>query len=131
MISKRFMMFILSGGLAAAANFGSRIVFSFWVPYPLAIVLGFSVGLVAAFVLMRKLAFTETSNATHSQVLWFLAVNAVALLQTFCISLIFARWLLPMMGITHGAETIAHAIGVATPVLTSYLGHKRLSFRQR
>ena len=122
-------MFVVSGGIAAAANFFSRILFSQWVPYSLAIVFGFMVGLVVAFVLMRKLAFKETSNAAHSQVMWFLAVNAFALLQTFCVSLLLARWLLPLMGITRGAETIAHAIGVATPVLTSYVGHKRLSFR--
>lgn len=129
MISKRFIMFIVSGGIAAGANFCSRIVFSLWLPYSVAIVLGFMVGLVTAFVLMRKLAFKETSNAAHSQVIWFLVVNAFALIQTFCVSLLLARWLLPMMGVTRGAETIAHAIGVATPVLTSYLGHKRLSFR--
>ncbi|MGV6492675.1 GtrA family protein [Stenotrophomonas rhizophila] len=129
MISKRFIMFIVSGGIAAGANFCSRIVFSLWLPYSVSIVLGFMVGLVAAFILMRKLAFTETSNAPHSQVMWFLVVNAFALVQTFCVSLLFARWLLPMMGVTRGAETIAHAIGVATPVLTSYIGHKRLSFR--
>lgn len=129
MISKRFAMFIVSGGLAAAANFFSRILFGIWLPYSLSIVLGFMVGLVTAFVLMRKLAFKQTTNAAHHQVLWFLAINAFALLQTFCVSLLLARWLLPMMGVTHGAETIAHAIGVATPVLTSYVGHKRLTFR--
>lgn len=129
MISKRFFMFLLSGGIAAGANFCSRILFSQWVPYSFAIVLGFIVGLVVAFVLMRKLAFNDTNNAAHSQVMWFLLVNAIALLQTFCVSLLLARWLLPLLGITRGAETIAHAIGVATPVLTSYIGHKRLSFR--
>jgi len=128
-ISKRFVMFIVSGGIAAATNFLSRILFSQWLPYSLAIVLGFMVGLVVAFVLMRKLAFKETSNAAHSQVMWFLVINAFALLQTFCVSLLLARWLLPLMGIARGTETIAHAIGVATPVLTSYVGHKRLSFR--
>jgi putative flippase GtrA len=129
MVSRRFALFLLSGGLAAAANFVSRIVFSFWLPYPVAIVLGFMVGLVTAFVLMRKLAFTTTTNSTHSQVMWFLFVNALALLQTFCVSLLLARWLLPALGMTKGVETLAHAVGVAIPVLTSYIGHMRLSFR--
>lgn len=124
------MMFLLSGGVAAAANFFSRIVFSLWLPYPAAIVLGFIVGLATAFILMRKLAFKESSNAPHSQIFWFLVVNAFALLQTFCISLLLARWLLPLVGIIHGTETIAHAVGVVTPVLTSYIGHKHLSFRR-
>ena len=130
MISKSFIMFMVSGGLAAAANFLSRIIFSLWVPYPAAIVLSFVVGLATGFVLMRKLAFKDANNTAHSQVFWYLAVNAFALVQTFCISLLFARWLLPALGVNHGAETIAHAIGVATPVLTSYVGHKHLSFRK-
>lgn len=130
MISQRFLMFLISGGIAAGANFGSRIIFSLWLPYPAAIVLGFVVGMVTAFVLMRTLAFKDAGNSRHQQVLWFVAINALALLQTFCVSLLLARWLLPAMGIVYGAETLAHAAGVATPVVTSYLGHKRLTFRR-
>lgn len=129
MVGKRFAMFVVSGALAAGANFGSRIVFSLWLPYPTAIFLSFCVGLLAGFVLMRNLAFKTASNATHLQVLWYLVVNGFALVQTFCISMFLARWLLPSMGITHWAETIAHGIGVVTPIFTSYVGHKRLTFR--
>ena len=28
-------------------------------------------------------------------------------------------------------ETVAHAIGVAVPVLTSFVGHKKLTFRSQ
>jgi putative flippase GtrA len=40
-----------------------------------------------------------------------------------------ARRLLPAAGITEHAEAIAHAVGVAVPVVTSYFGHKKATFR--
>lgn len=129
MISKRFFFFLLSGGIAAAANFGSRILFSLWFPYATAIVLAYLVGMTTAFILMRKLAFKETSNTQRTQIAWFVVVNAVALLQTLAISLLLAKWVFPWLGIRYLDETIAHAIGVAVPVVTSYLGHKYLSFK--
>jgi putative flippase GtrA len=73
--------------------------------------------------------FTGATNPLHHQLFWFVAVNALALTQTLVVSLLFADYLLPRFGISWHAQTIAHAIGVATPIFTSYVGHKRLSFR--
>lgn len=129
MIRKQFFFFLLSGGIAAAANFGSRIVFSHWLPYAAAIILAYLVGMTTAFILMRKLAFKETSNSQRTQIAWFVVVNALALLQTLAISLLLAKWIFPWFGIRYLDQTIAHAIGVAVPVVTSYLGHKSLSFK--
>ncbi|KLB61139.1 membrane protein, partial [Xanthomonas euvesicatoria] len=37
----------------------------------------------------------------------------------------------PYLAIDFHAETLAHGIGVAVPVVTSYIGHKYLSFSQK
>jgi putative flippase GtrA len=37
----------------------------------------------------------------------------------------------PAMGMRFHPETLAHAIGVAVPVFTSYFGHKALTFKER
>jgi putative flippase GtrA len=129
MIRSRFMRFLLVGGFAAALNFLSRIVLSQWLSYPLAIVGAFLVGISTAFVLSRSFVFERGAAPIRVQALWFTVVNLAALVQTLAVSLLLAHYLLPMLGITRGAETIAHAVGVAIPVLTSYIGHKRLSFR--
>ncbi|MFX6258782.1 hypothetical protein ABTF80_22255, partial [Acinetobacter baumannii] len=73
--------------------------------------------------------FNQASNRLHHQVLWFIAVNIAAVGQTLLISLLVARWLLPLLNVDFHNETIAHALGVIVPVITSYIGHKRLSFR--
>jgi putative flippase GtrA len=125
----QFALFILVGGTAAAVNFGSRIVFSLWLGYATAIVLAYLLGMTTAFILNRLFVFRTTTTALHHQMMWFVIVNLFAVAQTLAISLLLARWLLPAIGWAWQPELCAHAVGVAVPVITSYIGHKKLSFR--
>lgn len=129
MIPAQLLRFILAGGTAAAANFGSRIVLSLWLPYPAAIIAAYLVGMLTAFLLNRAFVFTRAENSLGSQVSWFVAINLAAVAQTLLISLLLARMLFPATGMDFHPETLAHAIGVAVPVITSYLGHRRFTFR--
>jgi putative flippase GtrA len=128
-LSSRFFRFVLAGGTAAIVNYGSRFAFSTFLPFPVAIVCAYFIGMTAAFLLNRAFVFHGATNSTANQALWFALVNVAAVVQTLAISLILAWWLLPALGITNHAEAIAHAVGVAVPVVTSYLGHRRLTFR--
>jgi putative flippase GtrA len=128
-LSRQFVLFLVAGGLAAAVNFCSRIAFSHWLHYVPAIVIAYCLGMITAFTLNKLFVFNEASNRLHHQVLWFIVINLAAVAQTVVISLLLARWLLPALGIDFHNETIAHAVGVAVPVITSYIGHKRFSFR--
>lgn len=128
-LSRQFLLFVVAGGLAAAVNFGSRIVIDHWLPYVPAIVIAYCLGMITAFTLNKLFVFHQARNLLHHQVLWFIAINLAAVAQTVAISLLLARWLLPVLGIDFHNETIAHAVGVAVPVITSYIGHKRFSFR--
>ena len=128
-VRSRFLRFLLVGGFAAGVNIGSRILFSHWLPYPVAICAAFVLALATAFLLNRSFVFAQGADAVHVQAMWFTLVNLAALVQTLAVSLLLARYLLPMAGVVRGAETIAHAVGVAVPIFTSYLGHQRLSFR--
>jgi len=127
-IKRQFLMFLVAGGIAAAVNFGSRIILSEWMRYVPAIVIAYCLGMVTAFILNRLLVFQEAANALKHQIAWFVLVNLAAVVQTIAISLVLARWLLPVLGVDFHNETLAHAVGVAVPVVTSYFGHKYLSF---
>lgn len=127
--SAQFLRFLAVGGFAALVNFVSRIVLSRWLPYSAAIVIAYLLGMATAFVLNRLFVFTGATNRLHQQMFWFVAVNAAALLQTLLVSLLFRHVILPWLGIVWHANEIAHAFGVVTPIFTSYVGHKRLSFR--
>ncbi len=128
-MNAQFARFLAVGGFAAAINFGSRILLSNWLPYAAAIVLAYCCGLVTAFVLNRRYVFTDATIRVHHQALWFVLVNIVALAQTLVVSLVLADFVLPWLHFAWHRAEVAHAVGVVTPVFTSYVGHKRLSFR--
>ncbi len=128
MKSVQFLKFLVAGGTAALANFASRICLSHWMPYVPAIVVAYLVGMLTAFALNRAFVFRSAASPLHHQAWWFTVVNLAAVAQTAVISVLLARYVLPPLGIGQ-AETIAHAVGVAVPVATSYIGHKHLTFR--
>jgi putative flippase GtrA len=78
---------------------------------------------------MRVFVFQGAGKPIVPQVGKYVAVNLFALVQTLVISLVLARWLLPSVGIVEHAEALAHLVGVLVPVVTSYFGHKFLTFR--
>jgi putative flippase GtrA len=127
--SPQFLAFLVTGGFAAAVNFGSRILYNRWVEFPLAVTFAYLTGMVTAYVLARQFVFKDSQQSVKSSATRFVLVNVVAIAQTWLISMSLAYYLLPWLGVrTHVAE-IAHAAGVVVPVFTSYLGHKRWSFR--
>lgn len=128
-MSKQFLIFLLTGGTAAAINFGSRIIYNLWVSFSIAVILAYITGMITAFILSKLFVFSESQQSVHKSAIFFVLVNLVAILQTFLISMGLAYYVLPKMGITLLAPEIAHAVGVIVPVFTSYLGHKRWSFR--
>jgi len=130
-LSTQFVRFVLAGGIAAAANYGSRFLFSAWLPYPAAITCAYGVGMAVAFTLMRQHVFSGAGQPLVPQVLKFAMVNMLALLQTLVVSLLLARWVLPAMGVQQHVEAIAHLVGVIVPVFTSFIGHRQVTFRRR
>lgn len=127
--SRQFMLFLLTGGTAAAVNFGSRIVYSLWLDFSSAVIIAYITGMITAFVLAKLFVFKESQQSVHLSAAFFVLVNLVAVLQTWAISMGLAYYLLPSMGVTLFLREIAHAVGVVVPVFTSYIGHKHWSFR--
>ena len=99
------------------------------VPFEAAVVLAYIVGMAAAFLLARAFVFTGASGSVHGQAARFAVVNAVAFAQVWLVSVGLARLLLPAIGWIWSPETVAHLVGVASPVVTSYFMHRRFSFR--
>ena len=121
--------FVLAGASAAMVNFFSRVLLSFFLPYAAAIVIAYAIGMATAFLLNRQFVFKGATNRLHEQVAWFIAVNALAAAQTLIVSLALADYILPWAGITWHAHELAHAAGIVAPIFTSYVGHKRFTFR--
>jgi putative flippase GtrA len=127
--ARTVLRYLLAGGAAAAANYGSRFGFSGWLPFEAAVVLAAGVGTAVAFVLMRRYVFAPGGQALRTQMLSFAAVSVASALQTLLVSSLIVRGLAPALGWTQGVEAVAHALGVGFPALTSYLLHRRITFR--
>jgi putative flippase GtrA len=128
---RQFVLFLVTGGIAALVNILSRIALNLVMSYEIAVVVAYLVGMTVAFWLGRQFVFRPSGRAVADEYLRFGLVNLVALAQVWIISVGLARLVFPAMGFTYHADTVAHVIGVIAPVFTSYLGHKHFSFRSK
>ena len=125
---KRFVLFVLAGGTAAIVNILSRIALNWLMPYEVAIIVAYLCGMTTAYLLNRYFVFAASGRGVASEYTRFALVNLAAVAQVWIVSVGLARLAFPAIGFTWHAETVAHVIGVAIPVFTSYLGHKHFSF---
>jgi len=126
-----FLLFLITGGVAALVNVVTRVGFSELLRFELAVLLAYGVGMLTAYLLARKFVFLHSNTSVRRSFAVFALVNLFAVLQTWLVSVGLRYWLLPLLGIVVLRDLIAHGIGVAVPVLSSYFGHKHISFRQR
>lgn len=129
MIAPQFLRFLVAGGIAAGANFSSRFLFSHFFDFGTSVFLAYLVGMLVAFMLMRGRVFNASQGSLVPQVMKFIGVNVLAVLQTLVISLLLANWAFSLFGINDHAEALAHFVGVLVPVVTSYFFHKFFTFR--
>jgi putative flippase GtrA len=128
-LSKQFFIFLITGVTAAAVNFGSRIFYNQWLDFSTAVIVAYLTGMVTAFFLAKIFVFKASQQSMQRSAFFFILVNLVAVAQTWGISMVLAYYLLPALSINLFVPEIAHAAGVAVPVFTSYIGHKRFSFK--
>ena len=129
-VSRQFPRFLVAGGLAALANFGSRFGFSAFMPFEWAVVCAFFIGLASGFLLSKFFVFASSDNSLQQQISYYVLVNLLALVQTWLVSVYGARWLSPGLGV-EWAQAVAHLLGIMLPVFTSYYGHRVFTFRER
>lgn len=127
-MNSEFFRFVLAGGIAAAVNIISRWLLSSLMPFEAAVVVAYLVGMITAFSLTRQFVFKKSERHVRSEVMRFMLVNLVALLQVWIISVGLAGWIFPKIGLVWQAELIAHIVGVLSPVVASYFGHKYFTF---
>ena len=128
-LSRQFLVFLVTGGIAALINFFSRILFSLYWSFSTSVLLAYLAGMCTAFVLAKLFVFKHGNQSIHRSAVIFTLVNAVAAAQTWGISMGLDYYILPKLGVINFAPEIAHATGVVFPVFTSYLGHKHWSFK--
>jgi putative flippase GtrA len=125
----RFVRFLACGGFAAAVNWASRFAWNMIMPFSLAVLAAYVTGMVVAFILFREFVFERSSTDTSEQVGNFVIVNIVGMAATWALANLLVYWALPSAGVTRHVEAIGHGIAIFAPVVTSWFGHRFLTFR--
>ncbi len=123
-----FLIFLALGGLAAATNLIVRYMLNFVMPFEVAVGLAYLAGMVVAFILFGKLLFTGSQGTLTRRVSRFIQVNLLGAALAWLVSVLMARIVLPSVGWTFHPLEVAHLFGVAAPVASSYVLHKRYTF---
>lgn len=129
-LHREFLRFLAAGLLAAIVNVAVRAALGPVLPFAVAIVPAYAAGMATAFVLNRLFVFHFASRGDARRQAWrFVLVNMVGLAQVWAVGIVLAGTVLPALRWTWHADTVAHAIAVAVPMVTSYAGHRWFSFR--
>jgi putative flippase GtrA len=124
-----FVRFVATGSIAAVANIVARYLLNFIVPFEVAVVLAYLVGMVIAFYLFQRMIFGNPDTPLKRRVVRFCQVNLLGLALAEATSIVLARWLFPTVHWTFRPFDVAHLIGVAVPAFSSYFLHKYYTFR--
>jgi 4-hydroxybenzoate polyprenyltransferase/putative flippase GtrA len=127
-MTRTFRNFLVVGGVAALANWGSRFGFERFMGLGAAVVVAYLVGMTTAYGLSRVFVFESTGRKITDEAARFTLVNLFALGVVWLVTVCLARWLFPAVGFLWHPEAVAHGVGVLSPAVTSYLGHRHFTF---
>lgn len=130
-MTREFVTFILAGGIAAGVNWGSNLLLNQVMALELSILLAYLIGMTTAFALSRAFVFASSGRTAHDEYARFALVNFFAVAQVWVVTIVLARVILPSVGWDFRPEAVSHLVGVASPIVTSYLGHKYFTFARK
>ena len=125
-----FLRFLVTGGIAALVNLGCRLALQPVMAFEWAVAVAYLAGMITAFLLARRYVFGASGSGIAGEYLRFAAVNVVGFCLVWLVSVGLARFAFPAIGFAWHAETVAHVIGVLSPALPSFWGHKAFTFRR-
>jgi energy-coupling factor transport system substrate-specific component len=130
-LSNQFVLFLCSSGAALVLHWVARMLLSLVLPFSVAVVLAYGVGMVSAYLLQKRYVFTRSANSRSREIGLFLAVNLAWLPVVWVLSLWLGDNVLAHLMDPGAAHAIGHGVAITTPVLVNFAFHKFLTFRER
>jgi len=127
-LSAQFARFFFAALSAALVNFVARILLDPYIGYNKAIVVSYVIGTVFAFFLYQREVFGKGTRPFWQEAGMYLFVTLAAMAQTLIVSVLLADYVFPYVGWHWYGKEIAHIVGMAVPMFSSFLGHKYLTF---
>ncbi len=130
-LTKEFLRFLAVGSSAAIINWITRITISTWVPFSIAIILSYFLGMCYAFILNKIFVFPGSNRETKKQIRDFLITNAISLPIVWSLSLTLKSLLENELGFYIYSEEIAHLLALSAPMLMSFSIYKFIAFSHK
>jgi len=120
--------FLITGGIAAGVNVAMRWAFGTFMIFEAAVAAAYLVAMTVAFVLSRLFVFERSGNRALVQFTRFALVNLVSLIVVWSVSVSLYRLIFPLIEMDWYPATVAHLVGVLSPVFIAYFLHKGYTF---
>lgn len=128
--TKQFLLFIVMGGAAAFINWISRIIFSNWMSFYLAVFYAYGLGMTVAFTLNSMFVFSRSKKPKRKQARDFMIVNLISF-PIVLLSSITIEHLLLEYGFINYRQAIAHGLALIVPILGVFLIYKYFAFNEK
>jgi putative flippase GtrA len=126
--TKQFIGFLVVGGTAAVLHWVARFTLSIWMPFWLAVIFAYAIGMVCAFVLNSKFIFPNSTKPRSEQARSFVLINLGFFPVVALFAMQFNSWL-KMWGMLLYTEEVAHALAILIPMFATFLLYKFHTFR--
>ena len=126
-----FARFLVAGGLAALANFGSRLGLQPFTGFDAAVVLAYLVGFTTAFVLNRAFVFPRSGKPMRVEIGWFFLFNLIAFPVVVVSAILLRDYVFSHFLPRSLAETVAHGVAIMIPVVFNFAAHRLVTFGRR
>ncbi|SDR48159.1 GtrA family protein [Pseudovibrio sp. Tun.PSC04-5.I4] len=128
---RQIVRFLFAGGFAAFVNWVLRIGLSVFLPFWLAVLLAYFIGMSIGYTLYKRFVFVgaEEPDSVKRQIVIFLGVNLLSAMIVLGLSVGLRELLLGVLPLFF-AQALAHGTAIAIGAVTNYLGHKAITFRK-
>ncbi|MBN8944029.1 MAG: GtrA family protein [Rhizobiales bacterium] len=124
--------FLVCGGFAAFVNWAARIALSSLMPFEMAVVLAYAIGMTVGFVLYRTVVWTDHEATLAEQAIGFVLVNGLSAVVVFGVAIGLRGALETLLGSGGGlVDAGAHGVAIGVGALANFLGHRSFTFRPR
>jgi putative flippase GtrA len=127
---REFVRFVFSGAVAAFANIAITWLVRFYLPFEAALIAGITGALIISFVLSNSFAFGSSSwKGTGGEAMRFLAVYLSSSAIYWGVAVLTEHLLRFHGWEAHWTEIGGIIVAAGTMTLTSYLGHRFITYR--
>ena len=127
---KMFLKFLFTGGSAAIINVVLCKVLLLLIVYEVSVGISYIIAMIYAYTVSRYFVFEASQLPQKKEFSRFVIVNIISALIVWTVSVSLYRIIFPFFSFEWHPDTVAHIIGVCSPVYPSFILHRNYSFQK-